>query len=1818
MADYDLNLSRDSQPVTDLNTLRGMPNPISNYPDRPEWTDPGRPIQERVGDIFQAHAQERMPWEEFADNFKHYFGGDPQGLRQSYEMSAKLAGYREGAKSINEQDWGWWLNTRLAPFATPLVNMANQEQYAQRRQRFEQGSASEQDLRDMAFYERMEALKGNPLVETAIQLPRQALEMYIGGQALKGLGLYGQAARQATLGLPVTAAETAQAATATGAVGQHLLRGSAFVATQPGIWASEYGKQRMEGSGVGASIAKTVGMSGIQAAVFGTLSRLPEAIPGEGVGPWLARTGAGTGAGLVEQQVVDVLASAAHLDTGYGVIGDLVRGNKGEALARLTQQALAFSVFSAMHGGNQRPIKEMPDAIREARKAGYTDAQIEGELGEVHAGVLDALQKYPDMPVKELRDKLDTSINGPMGDYTQSLLDGLDELDELEKRKTTAGPVHPDQETVWQLLERGKEQKPWLFDEIKAEAKRLGLSDTGLNGLWVKAAQATEPPLKTRPPKPGDRAAVHPEFVEPPPLLQARPPRPGDVAAVPAKYQTAIGQRQQRLEASMREALETIRSSPSAENRLEPAGGQLPTPEPFHNPPFGPEPGIDRPTQTKPPEAPPEPPSVAPQPPEPPKGPEAGPGQLPTPEAKPESQEESAADYAQRMRQTVTKKGLNPALVEKVVSESGAKNRGEWDTYADENEVPFRNNRTMMNYARALVEAIKGDETGKGWEETTDHSDAHYDLVNAGLTEKELGTVASLLRGRTLREVAEELGVSHQTISNWANKIRDKLAEHFGKDKSEIMAAWDAVLAGQKAEKAGGETAFGETEDVQQTKEGRSFGQMPIRALLSEQAKLNRDLARERKRADRAGTVLSDERKAFYADRAADIQRRLVEAGAITGSERGQSASVQPETVNGVQEGGSVPEAPSEGEGTPGATEGNPQAAPAATERGTANRDELDEFSSGLASPKAWNALFDFARKLFAKFNPMKEAPDETAEVQAAAREAAQAAGLSKAAGDAQAQALIAEVNAKAHEAALNQFANQLGGQTPTHPSADSRIAGAVNRFLADERGSLDLNVIGAYGRNLYDGAITFFRRGRDGLNELSGRMFPRSTGMSRTTGEKMAHYVSVPTWVKEAVPAYIDKVMGPDGTPAERVKAGALMTEMHLKHTRDAFIRQGETEKADAVTSILGAQGSPLKDEADYQAALADPRMQAIIERYRTEMVPLLNQWYARAEGLEEGAEINTLTQVPGLPMNLKGVREGDEITPTTVQGIGAAGNLRNVSMGKLVFSRERTGATGSYDIDLGRIIENSFTRAAGVAAKADMVRTAVEEGVAQWADARPDGFKEVPFVRPPRGTQENAPGEKFYVHDDAYKEWRSALAVDEPFKIPGVTQAANLLSKTALASTVEAAYHSRNLLTMLTKPGMNPVDIFKNGFKLITGDAGIRDSLVELARIGALKGEGFANERSPYDPRTWAGRFLDLVDRSMRLTANDAFDRLKRWGYDIEDTETNRRDFINQLGQYNKRAQSKAVQFLRDTGLGPFATAGTNYYMQGLRSLFLDPGVKANTWQSQLALHTEVLARQATALGAVALANWLLWKRLDGDDSTPLGGIKTGEGPDGKSRYFDLAGLFSPLPRGLRETGLMALLEGERRGERPAAIIDRAKWDAVEAALHPMLGPPGAFAYTAATGKNTLGMQIANKPEPGGSQSWENLKAALKTANPVVGSLTGADRPGEEQPLTDRAAQLLGPYNWMRSRSNPAVSDFYDTMQAAQQAHQQFTQNRQRGLTTPGYGPNELAQYRKLAIAQQRLAILNRQMRAAKTDEEKARIRTLQVQAAQQALGR
>lgn len=755
-----------------------------------------------------------------------------------------------------------------------------------------------------------------------------------------------------------------------------------------------------------------------------------------------------------------------------------------------------------------------------------------------------------------------------------------------------------------------------------------------------------------------------------------------------------------------------------------------------------------------------------------------------------------------------------------------------------------------------------------------------------------------------------------------------------------------------------------------------------------------------------------------------------------------------------------------------------------------------------------------------------------------------------------------------AYETLADQARRGASVAPAQEPKADP-FEQAAQQLAKDEAGSADPEVIVGVARSIAGHLGTAYNYLRQSFQELAGQMAPRTRELSEESNNKLAQFMAGPTYAKELTPVMIDKVLGPETTPEQARLWGTAFQEMRHRHAikalqEESFRLQDAAEKtrqramestkpaeAEALRNLakeydarakaqakasqdirtfIGQDGSPLASEFDFQRVTGSEEFQAMLERYKQHMVPEMEKNFRAAEGLEEDDPIDNLTQMEGLPMNAKAIRPGETPGEGAVFFGGGRGNLKNVKIGRLGFAERATLAAEGYDTDLRNIIENSIARGVTAARKAEMYRQAATDKVGVWAPPgkSPEGYKEIPGTRPPRGTQEAGPSDVFHVRTEAYDEFRKALAVDAPFKAPMIRAFNYLVARGALVSTAEATYHAKNLLTMMAKPGMSPVDLVQNAYKVVTGDPVSRDALVELARIGAMKEKGLESGNlwgGRTDPTYWMGKMLDVMDRTMRLTADQAFTRLAKQGL-AEGSESNRRDFINQLGQYNKRAQNGLVVWLRDTGFGPFATAGSNFYAQGWRTMFMDPGIRATSPEAAIRLRAAYLARMAAIPAMTALLNYLAWGRVDGDEATPFGAIKIGADPKtGRTAYFDATNL-TGLTRGMRQAGILAQVEGFRKGAKSTEAGDKGIEQATAAIAHPAMGPSVQFAWTAATGKNLHGIKIAEKADKDELQHWEDLKAAFLNVNPSLAVTQGFDRPSQEAPADERYWKLLGPF--------------------------------------------------------------------------------------------
>lgn len=725
---------------------------------------------------------------------------------------------------------------------------------------------------------------------------------------------------------------------------------------------------------------------------------------------------------------------------------------------------------------------------------------------------------------------------------------------------------------------------------------------------------------------------------------------------------------------------------------------------------------------------------------------------------------------------------------------------------------------------------------------------------------------------------------------------------------------------------------------------------------------------------------------------------------------------------------------------------------------------------------------------------------------------------------------------ASAEEIAAYRSARRVQAATPVAgqdvPSPTARIHGRSR----GRRGELNLSGVA-------DAAKKLWTRFTDEYARLSSNSLPATTREHRPSAEKLAQLAAVNNYAKELAPHMIEMIVG-STSPENVAKVWPAMAEMRFRHNK-------------MPTTVIGMEGSPFKTEADFVAALRNPEVAAMIERYKRYMVPSMNERYRNTQGIEDSDPIIHGTQIEGMPINLMAVEPGS--SPTTIKMSGQGrGDLKGAQIKANPFANHATLDAAAYEMDFARNIENSIARTATVAAKASFYRTVAEAGHGKFAIPGQHitlpgdrATVEIPNVRPPAGTQPAGKGAtSFYVNKEMYAEVRQALGIDQPIGYGPVKALAGVATKMALGSTQEAVYHTKNLMTSMLSPGVNPIDLIKNGVNVIMGDAAAKAKLVELARIGASKPEGSETDGKSgllwggkTDPTAFASKFLHVVDKTVRLTMNDAFDRNARLGR-VENTETNRRDTINTaLGNYNRLTQSKIIVWLRDFGLSPFATAGATYIMQGNRALTMSPGTKASSTAHAIGLRAEMLAKAASVLAFVGITNYKLWGSMLGDDDTPLGALKIGTTEDGKTMYVDLMSLLGAT-RGARQTGLLALGEGTRRGESTGRIIDNAYDQATHSLMHPAMGPGAAFLHTAVTGKGGLGNDITRPNKPSGSHAVESIRAAAIQANPIVNTFAGAERPGRESTTAEKLMALLGPYG-VKYRHGTAVNAFKGILQ-------------------------------------------------------------------------
>ncbi len=653
----------------------------------------------------------------------------------------------------------------------------------------------------------------------------------------------------------------------------------------------------------------------------------------------------------------------------------------------------------------------------------------------------------------------------------------------------------------------------------------------------------------------------------------------------------------------------------------------------------------------------------------------------------------------------------------------------------------------------------------------------------------------------------------------------------------------------------------------------------------------------------------------------------------------------------------------------------------------------------------------------------------------------------------------------------------------------------------------------------------------RGWLGGLAGKTFPKITSADRASGEKAARWISSRIAAKPLGTVFSADVLKDLGVEAKSL--GIALSEDNLRSVADSTGKPA--------FSFIGKAGSPFRTEAEYQAFLSEPATKEAIRRHIALWEAKVEPMYRKAQEIDPSEVLPPRGKQTGARVNLMAVDPSAPVPRDAVFSVGR-GNLLGTLRRKSPFGVRATGEGQAYNGNYIEMMQNTFGRQLEIANKNDFENELVKSGNAiidapgQQHTLGGEGTTAFPLKRQkvvipseehPTVVSQN---KMLYVKNSLAGEYRIGANTDaNQFSGPILREVSNITNKMALAGLTDASVHASNLATALFNRPSVVGNLLADSFLSLHGRADIPFTMVkaiakgfqensrqlsELAEIGALRDQ-HSKMGAWNKPFGYTSDFIQWADRTTRLVLDDTYHSLVKQGL-AKDTETNRREFVNQVGQYNKRAQTALVRAFRDSGVGPFITAGKTFNTLGIRTATLNPGVEASGVTARLAMSANMAAKWVGAAVLVGTANYLLTKDKDGGvlgrPGVKLGNIDTGK-TDENGRplsipVFDLIG----LGRGLRVTGVKGFLEAKKNGLTTGTAFDSAGRDMVNAAISPYAGPVAKAGMAAISGYPTAINVGRSTPAaaPGESQFKENVKGAVEGMNPLVASYAASQAPG------------------------------------------------------------------------------------------------------------
>lgn len=696
-------------------------------------------------------------------------------------------------------------------------------------------------------------------------------------------------------------------------------------------------------------------------------------------------------------------------------------------------------------------------------------------------------------------------------------------------------------------------------------------------------------------------------------------------------------------------------------------------------------------------------------------------------------------------------------------------------------------------------------------------------------------------------------------------------------------------------------------------------------------------------------------------------------------------------------------------------------------------------------------------------------------------------------------------------------------------------------------------------------------------LKGLGGYSLPKTTAAHSETGELGVRYASSRQAARPLAEVFASGTLV--GTGVDPVKFGAALTEDNLRSVRKGFedqakdlLSKGDEEGAAAavasaqqVHSLIGGKNSPFKTEADYQKYLEQPDVQQAVKQHIKQWEETIDPQFKAAQNIDPDVTLPTRGLQTGARINLKAILEDER----GVSPVGSGGSLTATFKKKSPFGVAAKGTGQEYESNYGEIVHNTFHRQLEIANKNKFDQSLVSSGNAKID--RPGqtitlgGERTTPFPLQRKVVITNKDGttttfnknENIYVKNSLADEYRSASGVDKKYRLPGITPVMNVLNRAALAGLTDFTVHLSNQMTALFNRPVSgklltdsllsvtgradvPVTLAKAIFKSFKDNS---KQIAELSEIGAMRDVSFG-----LNP---LGKILGKTDQVTRLLLDDTFKSLVDQGL-VENTETARREYVNQIGQYNRRLQGRLTRLARDTGFGPFATAGKTFNALGVKMVTLSPGAPSSGGLAEASLRANVLSKFVGATVLIGGINYLLTSNAGGGvmgrPGVPIGNLDTGKNDhNGNPLSIPLLDILG-LGRGLRVTGIRGIAQSKYLGLPNEVALDAAARDIINSSVAPFAGPGPRFASVTATGSPiavNVGRTAPVSP-PGKNQLAVNFLAAAKDANPVVKSLV--DRMVDGKSMREALVTQLPRFTLTSGKPPEMVENYPEIVHKAQ----------------------------------------------------------------------